>query len=146
MVSLAVVTLACRPSSAPPAELTPNPSPTISPVASVCQPNPDPATPEFLVIDTPKPDDTVRTPFTVSGRVAAFEATFRITLFDPSGKAISDIGAMSLGGQTLARFSEQVNFPQTASGPACLWVYERSARDGSPIHVGQVAVVLAGAR
>lgn len=49
---------------------------------------------------------------------------------------------MSAEGQTLSPFSEDVTFSVGAPTSACLWVYEASARDGSPIHVGQVPVLL----
>ena len=113
-----------------------------TPLANVCLPNPDPATPNFLQINGPAPGDTVSSPFTVSGMIAAFEAQFRITLYDASGVAIADESGMSAEGQTLSPFAESVSYTVASPQPACLWVYESSARDGSPIHVGQVSLLL----
>ena len=74
--------------------------------------------------------------------MAAFEATFRITIFDAAGNTIVDETAMSSEGQTLAPFQKDVAFSVAEETPVCLWVYENSARDGSPIHVRQIPLVL----
>ncbi len=129
-----------------PAE-TPSPAETLPPgqtpvPPNVCLPNPDPATPNVLVIDQPLPLQTVTSPITVSGRIAAFEARFMITIYRADGSAIADAAGMSAEGQTLSPFSESVPFSVAGLTPACLWVYEASARDGSPIHVGQVPLLL----
>ncbi len=122
---------------------TPTPATETTPLPpNVCQPNPDPASPQVLVIDTPKPGDAVTSPLLVSGRVAAFEATFKITIFNAAGQAIADVVGMSAEGQVLSPFSEQITFSTPGPKPACLWVYQASARDGSPIHVGQVPILL----
>ncbi len=109
---------------------------------SVCLPNPDPATDEFNQVDAPLPGVSLTSPITVSGRIAAFEAHFRITIFDAAGGQIADQTALSSEGQVLAPFSESVAFSVAARTPACIWVYEPSARDGLPIHVVQIPVTL----
>ncbi len=113
-----------------------------TPLANVCLPNPDPATSSVLQIDEPLAGDTVSSPFTVKGKIAAFEAQFRITVYDAAGNAIADQAGMAAEGQTLSPFAEAVSFSVASPQPACLWVYESSARDGSPIHVGQVPLAL----
>ena len=124
-----------------PAE-TPADTPTGEP--EVCQPNPDPATPEFQVIDQPSAGDTVTTPVTISGQVAAFEATYLIGIFDAAGEPIVETFGMAEAREPgeLAPFSIDVAFDVDEPTPACIWVYEASARDGSPIHVGQISVTL----
>ncbi len=111
-------------------------------VPDVCQPNPDPATPDLQVIDAPLPGSAVTSPVTVRGRIAAFEAAFKITTYDGAGTPIADVSGMAQEGQTLSPFSEDVAFSVSGPTPACIWVYEASARDGSPIHVGQIPVLL----
>jgi hypothetical protein len=118
------------------------PSETPDALDSVCPDNPDPASNDVNQVDIPNAGDVVASPVTVQGRVAAFEATFRITIFDAAGNAIADETAMSAEGQTLAPFQKDVAFSVTKETPACLWVYESSARDGSPIHVRQTPLVL----
>ena|SRR2546428_11385497 len=124
------------------ATASPKPSATSSPAASVCKPNPDPATAADNVVDAPLPRAAVTSPFAVSGRIAAFEATFRITIFDASSVIVADRSAHSAEGQVLSSFSEQVAFSVKKETPACLWVYEDSARDGQPTHVVQVPLTL----
>ena len=111
-------------------------------LATVCGENPDPATNDVNQDDIPNAGDAVASPVTIQGRVAAFEATFRVTIFDAAGSVIANEKAMSSEGQTLAPFKKEVAFSVTQETPACLWVYESSARDGSPIHVRQIPLVL----
>jgi hypothetical protein len=139
---------ATAPSSASPTVAhTPPPTQTLSPgqtpaTPNVCRPNPDPAPPSIQVIDSPAPGSSVTSPVTITGAIAAFEATFKITIFQADGSIIADVTGMSAQGQTLAPFSATVPFTVGARKPACLWVYERSARDGLPIHVVQVPLTL----
>jgi len=118
------------------------PTNTLSPLATVCAENPHPAKDDLVQIDEPLGGDPVSSPLTVRGRVAAFEAVFQITIFDASGKVLGDTQGMSSEGQTLAPFAEEVTFSVTQETPACLWVYEKSAQDGSSIHVLQTPVRL----
>lgn len=115
---------------------------TLEPPPSVCQPNPDPGTSDIVEVDAPYPGDFATSPVNVSGRIAAFEATFHITIFDATGAQIVDQTGHAAQGQTLSPFSEDVVFSIRQVTPACLWVYERSPRDGSPIHVVQVPITL----
>jgi hypothetical protein len=124
-----------------PAE-TPADTPTGEP--DVCRPNPDPATPEFQVIDRPSAGDTVTSPVTISGQVLAFEGTYQIGIFyadgDPIVETFGTSEAVEIG--ELGPFSIDVAFEVDEPTPACIWVYEQSARDGSPINVGQIPVTL----
>ena len=117
-----------------------SPTPTAAP--DVCQPNPDPAPADVAEVDSPEAGDSVTSPVTVSGRIVAFEAQFNITIYDADGGEIADVPAHSEEGQVLSPFSAEVLFSVTEETPACIWVYEASARDGSPIHVGQIPVTL----
>ncbi len=135
----AATTITLTPRTASP---TATPAPTASATPRVCAANPDPAPPDVVAVVQPSPGDAVASPLKVAGKIAAFEATFRITIFDAAGQQIADQTAMSAEGQTLAPFSATVPFTVSARTPACLWVYERSARDGLPIHVVQVPLTL----
>lgn len=115
-------------------------TPTVVP--EVCQPNPDPAAADVVQVDAPSADESVTSPLTVSGHIAAFEAQFKITIFDADGNQIVDVNGMSEEGQVLAPFSEEVFFDVSEDTPACVWVYEASPADGSPIHVVQIPVTL----
>ena len=122
----------------------PSPSPSPTPFPNVCLPNPDPATAEFQILEAPDPLTAVTSPVTVSGQVNAFEATYQITIFDAGGAPLvetfgtaqqPDIGI-------IGPFSSDVTFSVSEPTPACVWVFEESARDGSPINIGQIPVVL----
>ncbi len=123
-------------------EATPAETATAEP--EVCEPNPDPATPEFQVIDEPSEGDTVTSPVTISGLVLAFEATYLIGIFDADGNPIVETfgtaGPAEAG--ELAPFSIELAFDVDEGTPVCIWVYEASARDSSPINVGQIPVTL----
>ena len=110
----------------------------------VCQPNPDAATPEFQVIDQPGAGDTVTSPVTISGQVLAFEATYQVGIFDAEGTPIVETFGTAEGGEIgqLAPFSIDVPFDVAERTPACIWVYEASAMDDRPVHVGQIPVLL----
>jgi hypothetical protein len=118
------------------------PTPTGEP--EVCQPNPDPATPEWQIIDEPSAGDTVTSPVTISGQVLAWEATYQIGIFDADGNPIVETFGTAEATEVgeLAPFSIDVAFEVDEATPACIWVYEASAMDGSPIHVGQIPVTL----
>ncbi len=144
-VSPAGTTSASRTATAsaePSATASAEASATADLLATVCAENPDPATDDINQVDIPSPRDEVASGFRVQGRIAAFEATFRITIFDAASNVIVDETAMSSEGQTLAPFQQDVAFSVTQETPACLWVYESSARDGSPIHVRQIPLLL----
>jgi hypothetical protein len=108
----------------------------------VCAPNPDPATPDMTFVDAPSSGDSVTSPLTVSGQIAAFEAQFNITLYDADGDPIVDVPAMSEEGNTLAPFSTDIEFEVSEETPACLWVYDISEADGEPSQVAQVPLTL----
>ena len=118
--------------------------PTATPdsLATVCAENPDPGNDDVVQVDEPLTGDLVTSPVKVRGRVAAFEATFTITIYDATGEPIADITSMSQEGQTLAPFEEEVPFTVKEETPACLWVYEASPRDGLPINVLQIPITL----
>jgi len=122
--------------------VTVRPTVTPTPVPNVCLRNPDPATANVLVVDRPLPNTSVISPVTVSGRIVAFEAQFNITIFDTAGGRIADVPARSQEGQVLSPFSQDVAFSVSTPKFACIWVYDLSPRDGSPINVVQVPLLL----
>jgi hypothetical protein len=126
--------------TATPAE-TPDGTATPEPDA-VCAPNPDPGEPETVVVDTPSDEDEVTSPVTVSGSFAVFEAQFNITIYDADGSVIADVPGHTAEAFILSPFSEDVEFSVDEPTEACLWVYDASERDGSPIDVVQVPLTL----
>jgi hypothetical protein len=130
----------------PPSAVTPSPTPQPSPtsVPNVCLTNPDPVTPDMQIVDQPLPFASATSPLTVSGQIIAFEATYQVAIFDAAGNAIVQTFGMSEAADigVLSPFSIDVEFDVDEPTPACLWVYEASARDGSPINVGQIPLLL----
>lgn len=110
--------------------------------ADVCGENPDPATDEEVQVDSPEPGDEITSPLQATGLIAVFEAQFNIALKDADGNDIASSSAMSSEGQTLAPFSVSLPFTVSERTPACFWVYDLSAMDGSVQDVVQVPVVL----
>jgi hypothetical protein len=110
--------------------------------ASACQANPAPAGATEVFVSQPAADAVVASPVIVSGRINAFEATFRIAIKDASGADLATKMGHSQQGQILADFNESVPFTVTAATPACLWVFQPSAKDGRPTTVLQVPITL----
>lgn len=119
------------------------PAETATPEPEVCL-GAATATPEFQIIDQPRAGDTVTSPVTISGQVLAFEGTYQIGIFNAAGEPIVETFGTAIGTEIgqLAPFSIDVAFSVSVPKPACIWVYEASAMDGSPIHVGQIPVTL----
>ena len=144
LIILAIIALAIAACADEAEAPTPSPSPAATPFPNVCLPNPDPATSEFQILEAPARFTEVTSPVTVSGQVNAFEATYQITIFDADGAPLVETFGTAqqpdLG--VLGPFSSDVEFSVSAPSPACIWVFEESARDGSPINVGQIPVVL----
>ncbi len=134
------------PTPAPTDTASPTPAETASPTPSpnVCLANPDPATAAFQLLDAPAPSSEVTSPVTVSGQVNYFEATYQIAIYDQAGTALVEVfgTAQQPDIGVIGPFSHDVAFAVAVATPACLWVYEESAMDGSPVHVGQVPLVL----
>ena len=113
-----------------------------SDAGGVCEANPDPAPFDLVQVDEPEPEARIESPLTVTGRIAAFEAQFWVSVFDKGGDPIINYPGRAQAGQELSPFEETVPFTVPEDTPACLWVYERSARDGLPIHVVQIPLTL----
>lgn len=111
---------------------------------NVCQPNPSPVDPAdpSVIVASPAANDSVTSPVHVAGQARVFEANVSLTLFDASGAELVSTFTTAAEGQTLSPFSTDVTFSVTSSTPACLWVFETSAQDGSPVNVVQVPLTL----
>jgi Immunoglobulin-like domain of bacterial spore germination len=110
----------------------------------VCQANPSPvdeADPS-IIVDSPTAGSTASSPLTVSGQARTFEANVVLTLFDASGNEIATTNGLAAEGGVLSPFSIDISFSVSADTEACLWVFESSAQDGSPINVVQVPLTL----
>lgn len=120
-------------------------SPVRAQGAGVCQPNPSPpdSADPSIVVAAPGVGDRSANPLTVSGSARVFEAVVSLSLKGADGGSIADGTAQAdEAAPVLSPFSGTLPFSVTANTPACLWVFEASARDGSPTNVVQVPVTL----
>lgn len=111
---------------------------------NLCQANPSPvdASDPSIIVTAPSANAAVTSPIHVTGQARVFEATVSLTLFNASGGELVSTTTNAAEGQTLSAFSADVAFSVTSDTPACLWVFEASAQDGSPRNVVQVPLTL----
>jgi len=91
-------------------------------------------TPQILV-ESPLPFQTVRSPLQARGTANTFEATFEYELVDAGGLIVANnfVTATSGSGER-GTFEFTAPFTVATSGAGKLIVFERSAEDGSRIH------------
>jgi Immunoglobulin-like domain of bacterial spore germination len=95
-----------------------------------------------IVVAQPVTGQTVHSPFHVSGTADTFEAIFRVQLTDRAGKVLLDQQVQATSGSgTRGSFDTTLSTP--VRGPAILVVYERSAKDGSPVNTVSLQLTLA---
>ena len=126
-----------------PAGPSPTPAPTAIP--DVCETNPSPANPADpnIIVRSPEPGAVVTSPLVISGQARVFEAQFNVTLYGELGGVIAETTGMSQEGQALSPFEVKLTFAVSREQPACLWVFDYSAKDGSIMDVVQVPIALA---
>jgi hypothetical protein len=112
--------------------------------SNVCQTNPDPVDPAdpSIIVSAPAANASAPSPLHVEGQARVFEATVSLALYDAGGDEIVSTTTNAAEGQVLSAFSTDVAFSVSADTPACLWVFEASAQDGSPTNVVQVPLTL----
>jgi len=114
---------------------------------NACKPNPSPvnASDPSIIVAAPTAGTSVANPIHVTGQARVFEATVSIKLFDANGAELVSTTTNAAEGGTLSPFSTDVAFAVTSGTPACLWVFEASARDGAPTNVVQIPLTLGAA-
>jgi hypothetical protein len=97
----------------------------------------------IILVESPLPFQTVKSPLRATGTANTFEATFNYDLIGPDGKVISThfVTATSGSGQR-GTFDFSVPFSVERPGDGKLIVYELSAKDGSRIHEGEIPIRL----
>jgi hypothetical protein len=134
---------ATDPASDGQAGVTATPS-TETPIADVCEPNPAPATPETNVIESPEPLSKHQGSLgvTVEGQIASATGSFKIRIYDARGAVVSGASGVAAQPGVLSPFSQLVTALTVGEQPACIWVYEESPQDGSPVNVAQLPIVI----
>jgi hypothetical protein len=97
----------------------------------------------IILVESPLPDTPVTSPLHARGTANTFEATFQYDLVDPGGKLLkTHFVTATSGSGTRGSFDFTVPFPAGHEGAGKLVVYERSAKDGSRIHIVAIPVRL----
>ena len=100
------------------------------------------STPAILV-ESPLPFETVHSPLRATGTANTFEATFDYELTDWDGRIIKDGFVTATSGSGVrGTFDFTVPYTTDRSGIGSLIVFERSAKDGSRIHLVEIPIRL----
>jgi germination protein M len=96
-----------------------------------------------ILVESPGFGTAVSSPFTARGTANTFEATFEYELRDADGKILAQhFQTATSGTGTRGTFSFPVSFTVTQPTVGSLVVFERSAADGSRIHVRSIPLTL----
>ena len=96
-----------------------------------------------ILVESPGFGTAVSSPFTARGTANTFEATFEYELRDAAGKALAQhFETATSGTGTRGTFSFPVRFTVAQPTAGSLVVFERSAADGSRIHVRSIPLTL----
>lgn len=96
-----------------------------------------------ILVESPGFATAVSSPFTARGTANTFEATFEYELRDAAGKVLAQhFETATSGTGTRGTFSFPVSFTVTQPTAGSLIVFERSAADGSRIHVRSIPLSL----
>ena len=94
-------------------------------------------------VDRPAYGAAIGNPAHVMGSADVFEATFRISILDGSGKVIADQQVMATcGSGCRGTFDTSIAYDVAKAQYGTLHVYEPSAKDGSPVNIRDYRVWL----
>jgi immunoglobulin-like protein involved in spore germination/sporulation and spore germination protein len=97
-----------------------------------------------ITVSSPVIGATVTSAVTVSGTADVFEAVVSIEILNASGKEIARTFTMaSCGTGCRGTYSTSVAFSVAGTQKGTIEVFERSAKDGSPVHMQAIPVTLA---
>jgi len=92
-----------------------------------------------ILVESPAPWQTVRSPLRVTGMANTFEATFAYEVVDQAGLIVAEGSAMATAGSgTWGTFDVTIPFEITREGIGSLIVFEISAKDGSRINLVEI--------
>jgi immunoglobulin-like protein involved in spore germination len=121
-------TISASPTSEPTEEPSPEPSDGVEPA---------------IVVRTPVAGDEIGSPVTVAGTADVFEATVSIRILDANGQELAAaVTTATCGTGCRGKYSERVFFFTEARQDGTIEVFESSAKDGSPLNVVRIPIVL----
>jgi germination protein M len=96
-----------------------------------------------IVVESPLPNETVRSPLHATGTANTFEATFNYDLLAADGKLLSHhFETATSGSGTRGTFDFSVPFQVDRAQTGTFVVYEISAADGKRIHEVRIPIRL----
>ncbi len=96
-----------------------------------------------ILVESPLIGEEVSSPVTVAGTADVFEATVSISILGADGREIGrTFTQATCGTGCRGTYSKAVQFVVAETQPGTIRVFEVSAKDGKPIHVVDIPVVL----
>jgi hypothetical protein len=96
-----------------------------------------------ILVESPLPFQTVKSPLHATGTANTFEATFQYQLADPQARLLrQNFVTATSGNGVRGTFDFTQPFEVESDGLGKLTVYEQSAENGQPIHVVQIPLQL----
>lgn len=95
-----------------------------------------------IIVETPIAGQRVTSPVKISGTANVFEATVSIEILVGDETAAADFVTATCGTGCRGTYSKNIPFQIPQETEALIRVFESSAKDGKPIHVVSVPVVL----
>ena len=118
--------------------------PLRAPSLIACPPNPDPADPSAIptiTVQAPTAGTLVTSPLRITGRAATFEANVQARLIADGAEVAFTFG-QAQEAFVLSPYALDLPYAIAAPVEGCLEVFTTSARDGSPILIAQVPLIL----
>ena len=94
----------------------------------------------YRQLTSPARELPVSSPLRIAGQMNPFEGAFTVTIFDRQGRRVATQDYTK--SNTSLAVEVILPFEVTSPLPACVWVHERSGRDGSATNITQVPVLL----
>ena len=96
-----------------------------------------------ILVEAPRIGQRVSSPVTISGTADVFEAVVSIAILDEHRNVIASSFTMATCGTGCrGTYSTDVRYDVGTRQPGTIRVYEVSAKDGSPLHVVEIPVLL----
>ena len=96
-----------------------------------------------ILLESPGIGERVSSPVTISGSADVFEAVVSIAILDEHGRTVASSFTMATCGTGCrGSYTVDVRYDVGTRQPGTIRVYEVSAKDGSPLHVVEIPVLL----
>jgi hypothetical protein len=96
-----------------------------------------------ILVESPFLGERVDSPIAVAGTADVFEATVSIRILDAEGRAIEETSTIATCGTGCrGSFEANVAYDVSRTQQGIVMVFEASAKDGSPINVVEIPVIL----